>query len=226
MPSKTQTRVDIPLNAAISIDVCIMNDDRMWLHVHVLYMCGCTCMCTYTRPGLTQCVQYSAVPGTLFSQFASCSGRWFVALRYGAALTACRHTGMIRHRCIKLFIFHTKINYRFYSHSINKHGICVWLKKNSAEFFIKLNIGTRIGKDSQILPIRCFTDIAKNRPDPMSDPIIGWSLLSHTLAVNLALQSGVLQAQTCHHMPRHSWLNTHCVRLCTKATEPDFVQSL
>ena len=28
-------------------------------------------------------------------------------------------------RCIKLFIFHTKINYRFYSHSIKKHGICV-----------------------------------------------------------------------------------------------------
>ena len=49
-------------------------------------------------------------------------------------------------------------------------------KKNNAEFFIKPNIGTRIGKDSQILPIRCFTDIAKNRPDPMSDPIIGWSL--------------------------------------------------
>ena len=49
------------------------------------------------------------------------------------------------------------------------------IKKNSAEFFIKPNIGTRIGKDSQILPIRCFTDIAKNRPDPMSDPIIGWS---------------------------------------------------
>ena len=83
-------------------------------------------------------------------------------------------------RCIKLFIFHTKINYRFYSHTIKKHGICVWLKKNSAEFFIKPNIGTRIGKDSQILPIRCFTDIAKNRPDPMSDPIIGWSLLTGT----------------------------------------------
>ena len=73
-----------------------------------------------------------------------------------AALTACRRTGMIRHRCIKLFIFHTKINYRFYSHSIKKHGICVWLKQNSAEFFIKPNIGTRIGKDSQILPIPMF----------------------------------------------------------------------
>ena len=58
----------------------------------------------------------------------------------------------------------------------------MWLKKNSAEFFIKLNIGTRIGKDSQILPIRCFTDIAKNRPDPMSDPIIGWSLWYTTVS--------------------------------------------
>ena len=97
-----------------------MNDDRMWLHVR-----------THTRAqGLvSHSVQY-IVPGQytftiLFSQFASCSGRWFVALRYGAALTACRRTGMIRHRCIKLFIFHTKINYRFYSHSIKKHGICV-----------------------------------------------------------------------------------------------------
>ena len=57
----------------------------------------------------------------------------------------------------------------------------------SAEFFIKPNIGTRIGKDSQILPIRCFTDIAKHRPDPMSDPIIGWSLVPLNLCVMLIL---------------------------------------
>ena len=154
-------------------------------------MTACTCTCTYVRTSYvhkawphtvySSSSRHSTHLPLLFSQFASCSGRWFVALRYGAALTACRRTGMIRHRCIKLFIFHTKINYRFYSHSIKKHGICVWLKKNSAEFFIKPNIGTRIGKDSHILPIRCFTDIAKNRPDSMSDPIIGWSLILTTV---------------------------------------------
>ena len=124
---------------------------RVWLHVR-----------TYTRPGLTQC---TVVPGTVHIYHIVFAIRFV----FGALIccVAVRRSAdrMQTHRYDKTSLHKTvhfpqKINYRFYS-----------------EFFIKPNIGTRIGKDSQILPIRCFTDIAKHRPDPMSDPIIGWSLL-------------------------------------------------
>ena len=50
------------------------------------------------------------------------------------------------------------------------------LPKFSAEL-LPINFGTCIGKDSQILPIRCFADVAEHRLnpmfDPMFDPIIG-----------------------------------------------------